>query len=73
MRRNVAVINVLSLIVVSSGDVCGKKINPCGEDTVCNQTNANAACQCKPGFKRNLKTGQCEGTVSSILSPHNNS
>ncbi|MEQ2307416.1 Low-density lipoprotein receptor- protein 1B, partial [Ameca splendens] len=44
----------------SSGDVCGKKTNPCGEDAICNQTNANAICQCKPGFKRNQKTGQCE-------------
>ncbi|KAK7940015.1 hypothetical protein WMY93_003341 [Mugilogobius chulae] len=46
----------------SSGDVCGKKTNPCGEDAICNQTNANAICQCKPGFKRNQKTGQCEET-----------
>ncbi|KAM9364417.1 LOW QUALITY PROTEIN: low-density lipoprotein receptor-related protein 1B-like [Pholidichthys leucotaenia] len=44
----------------SSGDVCGKKTNPCGEDAICNQTNANAICQCKPGFKRNQKTGICE-------------
>lgn len=51
----------LPLFVVSSGDVCGKKTNPCGEDAVCNQTNANSICQCKPGFKRNQKTGQCEG------------
>ncbi|XP_071403359.1 low-density lipoprotein receptor-related protein 1B-like, partial [Centroberyx affinis] len=40
--------------------VCGKKTNPCGEDAVCNQTNANAICQCKAGFKRNQNTGQCE-------------
>uniref|UniRef100_A0A8C6WZR3 Low density lipoprotein receptor-related protein 1Bb n=1 Tax=Neogobius melanostomus TaxID=47308 RepID=A0A8C6WZR3_9GOBI len=46
----------------SSGDVCGKKTNPCGEDAICNQTNVNAICQCKPGFKRNQKTGQCEET-----------
>ncbi|XP_037542041.1 low-density lipoprotein receptor-related protein 1B [Nematolebias whitei] len=44
----------------SSSDVCGKKTNPCGEDAICNQTNANAICQCKPGFKRNQRTGQCE-------------
>ncbi len=55
------VIKVLSLFVVSSGDVCGKKTNPCGEDAICNQTNVNAICQCKAGFKRNQMTGQCEG------------
>uniref|UniRef100_A0A8D2ZZH8 EGF-like domain-containing protein n=1 Tax=Scophthalmus maximus TaxID=52904 RepID=A0A8D2ZZH8_SCOMX len=41
-------------------NVCGKKTNPCGEDAICNQTNASAICQCKPGFKRNQNTGQCE-------------
>uniref|UniRef100_A0A3P9M179 Low density lipoprotein receptor-related protein 1Bb n=1 Tax=Oryzias latipes TaxID=8090 RepID=A0A3P9M179_ORYLA len=41
-------------------DVCGKKTNPCGEDAICNQTNVNAVCQCKPGFKRNQNTGLCE-------------
>lgn len=61
------VIKVLSLFVVSSGDVCGKKTNPCGEDAICNQTNTNAICQCKPGFKRNQKTGQCDGSIWSDL------
>lgn len=56
-------IQFLSLFVVSSGDICGKKTNPCGEDAECNQTNVNAICQCKAGFKRNQKTGQCEGNI----------
>lgn len=56
-----------SLFVVSSGDVCGKKTNPCGEDAICNQTNVNAICQCKSGFKRNQKTGQCEGELCLII------
>ncbi|KAA8588336.1 hypothetical protein FQN60_001530 [Etheostoma spectabile] len=51
----------------SSGDVCGKKTNPCGEDAICNQTNANAICQCKPGFKRNQQTGLCEGPEDRVL------
>ncbi|TKS67457.1 Low-density lipoprotein receptor-related protein 1B [Collichthys lucidus] len=50
----------------SSGDVCGKKTNPCGEDAICNHTNVNAICQCKAGFKRNLKTGQCEVVSSPV-------
>uniref|UniRef100_A0A3Q2Y480 Low density lipoprotein receptor-related protein 1Ba n=1 Tax=Hippocampus comes TaxID=109280 RepID=A0A3Q2Y480_HIPCM len=33
---------------------------PCGEDAVCNQTNANAICRCKAGFKRNQQSGQCD-------------
>lgn len=57
------VIKDLDLFTVSSSDVCGKKTNPCGEDAICNQTNANVTCQCKPGFKRNQRTGQCEGNV----------
>uniref|UniRef100_A0A8B9RNB7 Low density lipoprotein receptor-related protein 1Bb n=1 Tax=Astyanax mexicanus TaxID=7994 RepID=A0A8B9RNB7_ASTMX len=40
--------------------ICGKRMNPCGEDAVCNQTNANVICHCKAGFQRNLKTKQCE-------------
>ncbi|XP_049341186.1 low-density lipoprotein receptor-related protein 1B isoform X1 [Astyanax mexicanus] len=44
----------------STGDICGKRMNPCGEDAVCNQTNANVICHCKAGFQRNLKTKQCE-------------
>ncbi|CAB1328682.1 unnamed protein product [Coregonus sp. 'balchen'] len=44
----------------SHGDVCGKKSNPCGEDAICNQTNTSSICHCKSGFRRNLKTGQCE-------------
>ncbi|XP_028847177.1 LOW QUALITY PROTEIN: low-density lipoprotein receptor-related protein 1B-like [Denticeps clupeoides] len=44
----------------SNGDLCGKRMNPCGEDAVCNQTNTNAICQCKPGFQRNQKSKQCK-------------
>ncbi|XP_046700598.1 low-density lipoprotein receptor-related protein 1B isoform X5 [Silurus meridionalis] len=43
-----------------NGDICGKRMNPCGEDTVCNQTSTNVICQCKPGFQRNRKTKRCE-------------
>ncbi|XP_058248902.1 low-density lipoprotein receptor-related protein 1B isoform X4 [Hemibagrus wyckioides] len=43
-----------------NGDICGKRMNPCGEDAVCNQTSTNVICQCKPGFQRNLKTKRCE-------------
>ncbi|XP_053482709.1 low-density lipoprotein receptor-related protein 1B [Ictalurus furcatus] len=43
-----------------NGDICGKRMNPCGEDAVCNQTSTNVTCQCKPGFQRNLKTKRCE-------------
>ncbi|KAL2081001.1 hypothetical protein ACEWY4_022854 [Coilia grayii] len=45
---------------ISSGDLCGKRTNPCGEDAICNQTNSNAVCQCKPGFQRNQSSRQCE-------------
>uniref|UniRef100_A0A3B4E5T6 EGF-like domain-containing protein n=1 Tax=Pygocentrus nattereri TaxID=42514 RepID=A0A3B4E5T6_PYGNA len=40
--------------------ICGKRMNPCGEDAMCNQTNTNVICHCKAGFQRNLKTKQCE-------------
>lgn len=60
----------IPLFVVSNGDVCGKKTNPCGEDAICNQTNVNAICQCKAGFKRNQNTGLCEGNVYIILLVH---
>lgn len=53
----------LSLIPASNGDICGKRLNPCGEDAVCNQTNTNAICHCKPGFQRNLRSRKCEGTI----------
>ncbi|XP_031438138.1 low-density lipoprotein receptor-related protein 1B isoform X1 [Clupea harengus] len=45
---------------ISSGDLCGKRTNPCGEEAVCNQTNTNAICQCKLGFQRNQSSKQCE-------------
>lgn len=61
-------IKALFLFAASSGELCGKKTNPCGEDAVCNQTNVNTVCQCKPGFKRNQKTGQCEGNAFSLCS-----
>lgn len=61
-----AVIKDLLLFPVSSGDVCGKKTNPCGEDAICNQTNVNAVCQCKPGFKRNPNSGLCEGNAQFL-------
>ncbi len=59
----------LSLIPASNGDICGKRMNPCGEDAVCNHTNTNAICHCKPGFQRNLRSRKCEGTVrlSSLI------
>ncbi|CDQ60338.1 unnamed protein product [Oncorhynchus mykiss] len=61
MYRNVFSCAItLSSTVASNGDICGKKTNPCGEDAICNQTNTNAICQCKSGFRRNLKTAQCE-------------
>ncbi|KAI2660780.1 Low-density lipoprotein receptor-related protein 1B [Labeo rohita] len=44
----------------SNGDICGKRMNPCGEDAVCNHTNTNAICHCKPGFQRNLRSRKCE-------------
>uniref|UniRef100_A0A8C2AIS0 Low density lipoprotein receptor-related protein 1Bb n=1 Tax=Cyprinus carpio TaxID=7962 RepID=A0A8C2AIS0_CYPCA len=40
--------------------ICGKRMNPCGEDAVCNHTNTNAICHCKPGFQRNLRSRKCE-------------
>lgn len=60
----------IPLFVVSNGEVCGKKTNPCGEDAICNQTNVNAICQCKAGFKRNQNTGHCEGNLYFILLVH---
>jgi len=59
----------LSFIPASNGDICGKRMNPCGEDAVCNHTNTNAICHCKPGFQRNLRSRKCEGTVrlSSLI------
>lgn len=50
--------------LVSSGDVCGKKTNPCGEDAACNQTNVPGVCRCKAGFQRSQESGQCEGHPS---------
>ncbi|KAJ8349713.1 hypothetical protein SKAU_G00248430 [Synaphobranchus kaupii] len=47
-------------------DVCRGKINPCGEDAVCNQTRTGSICQCKPGFERNQTNGQC-GEVNECL------
>lgn len=72
-RKNPAVLRdakglrLLSLLVVSSGDVCGKKTNPCGEDAVCNQTNAHGICQCKAGFQRSQESGQCEGDAATSV------
>ncbi|MGH0132653.1 UNVERIFIED_CONTAM: hypothetical protein FKN15_051430, partial [Acipenser sinensis] len=43
-----------------SKDMCEGKINPCGEDAVCNQTKTAAVCRCKPGFQRNQKDKQCK-------------
>ncbi|MGH0120697.1 UNVERIFIED_CONTAM: hypothetical protein FKN15_035083 [Acipenser sinensis] len=43
-----------------SEDMCEGKINPCGEDAVCNQTKTAAVCRCKPGFQRNQKDKQCK-------------
>ncbi|XP_051787046.1 low-density lipoprotein receptor-related protein 1B [Erpetoichthys calabaricus] len=40
--------------------ICESRVNPCGEDAICNQTKAAAVCQCKPGFQRNQKNKQCE-------------
>ncbi|RXM99278.1 Low-density lipoprotein receptor-related protein 1B [Acipenser ruthenus] len=40
--------------------MCEGKINPCGEDAVCNQTKTAAVCRCKPGFQRNQKDKQCK-------------
>lgn len=57
-------LRLLFVFIVSSGDICGKKTSPCGEDAVCNQTNVNSICQCKAGFQRNQKSGQCEGDTS---------
>lgn len=72
-RKNPAVLRdakglrPLSLFLVSSGDVCGKKTNPCGEDAVCNQTNVHGICQCKAGFRRSQESGQCEGDASTAF------
>ncbi|KAJ8282634.1 hypothetical protein COCON_G00051530 [Conger conger] len=41
-------------------DACRGGMNPCGEDAFCNQTKANAICQCKSGFQRNQRNKQCE-------------
>lgn len=69
--RDTKGLRMLSLFVVSSGDVCGKKTNPCGEDAVCNQTNVYGICQCKAGFQRSQKSGQCEGATFTFTSPMN--
>lgn len=37
-------------------------MNPCGDDAYCNQTKTSLLCQCKPGFQRNERNRQCEGT-----------
>lgn len=65
--RDATGLRLLFVFVVSSGDICGKKTNPCGEDAICNQTNVNSICQCKAGFQRNQKSGQCEGDSSSFF------
>ncbi|XP_064182725.1 low-density lipoprotein receptor-related protein 1B-like isoform X2 [Anguilla rostrata] len=41
-------------------EACRGGINPCGEDAFCNQTKANAICQCKSGFQRNERNKRCE-------------
>ncbi|XP_061081754.1 low-density lipoprotein receptor-related protein 1B-like [Conger conger] len=51
---------------VLTDDVCRGKINPCGEDAVCNQTRAGTICQCKPGFQRDQTNGRC-GEVNECL------
>uniref|UniRef100_A0A8C9TUU4 Low density lipoprotein receptor-related protein 1Ba n=1 Tax=Scleropages formosus TaxID=113540 RepID=A0A8C9TUU4_SCLFO len=41
-------------------DACRSRLNPCGEDALCNRTEAGPICQCKPGFRRNQRSRQCE-------------
>lgn len=41
---------------------CEDNVNPCGDDAFCNQTKSSLLCQCKPGFQRNRRNRQCEGT-----------
>lgn len=41
---------------------CEDNVNPCGDDAYCNQTKTSLLCQCKPGFQRNERNRQCEGT-----------
>ncbi|XP_048876028.1 low-density lipoprotein receptor-related protein 1B-like isoform X1 [Brienomyrus brachyistius] len=41
-------------------DICRSRVNPCGEDAVCNQTESGAVCHCRPGFQRSHNTKQCE-------------
>ncbi|XP_015214111.2 low-density lipoprotein receptor-related protein 1B isoform X2 [Lepisosteus oculatus] len=48
-------------------NMCEGKINPCGEDAVCNQTMTAAVCQCKQGFERNQKNKQCEEVNECLL------
>lgn len=66
-NRDAKGLRLLSLFSVSSGDVCGKKTNPCGEDAVCNQTNVHGICQCRAGFQRSQESGQCEGDASTSV------
>lgn len=43
--------------------LCVGKVSLCGSDTLCNQTGTEAVCQCRPGFRRNPRNRQCEGTA----------
>lgn len=65
-KEDVFIMCEIFFISVLNGDICGKRMNPCGEDAVCNQTSTNVLCQCKPGFQRNLKTKRCEGAVNFL-------
>lgn len=41
---------------------CEDDVNPCGDDAFCNHTATSLLCRCKPGFQRNKRNRQCEGT-----------
>ncbi|XP_048835137.1 low-density lipoprotein receptor-related protein 1B-like isoform X4 [Brienomyrus brachyistius] len=40
--------------------LCTGKVSLCGSDALCNQTETDAVCQCRPGFQRNPRNRQCE-------------
>ncbi|ELK04590.1 Low-density lipoprotein receptor-related protein 1B [Pteropus alecto] len=46
---------------------CEDNVNPCGDDAYCNQIKTSVFCRCKPGFQRNMKNRQCEGSEDQVL------
>ncbi|MBZ3875678.1 Low-density lipoprotein receptor-related protein 1B [Sciurus carolinensis] len=46
---------------------CEDNVTPCGDDAYCNQIKTSVFCRCKPGFQRNMKNRQCEGSEDQVL------